>query len=104
MGAAKPPTLAPRDLAARDVRWPPAVATAFLVDTSALFVGRPGFGLLLVLAFSIGLAASLTVVGITAIHASKLLSRRALRSRRLARVVGVVPLIGAVVCWPAERC
>jgi len=70
--------------------------SAFLVLATALFVGRAAFGLLLVAAFSVGLAASLTAIGLATLRGRDLLARRAVRNPRLARVTGVLPLVSAV--------
>lgn len=52
--------------------------SALLALLGAVAVGRAGFGLLVVLAFSLGLAATLTGVGLLFLYAGCLLERRAL--------------------------
>lgn len=70
--------------------------SAFLVLTTAMFLGRAGFGLLLVLAFSAGLATTLTVVGVAAVHGRELLARQAPRSHRLAGLLAILPLASGI--------
>lgn len=69
--------------------------SAFLVLATALFVGRAAFGLLLVAAFSLGLAITLTVIGLATLRGRDVLSRHAATDPRVARVAGVVPLASA---------
>lgn len=70
--------------------------SAFLVLATALFVGRAAFGFLLVAAFSVGLAACLTAIGLATLRGRDLLARRAATSPRVARVTAMVPLLSAV--------
>lgn len=70
--------------------------SAFLVLATALFVGRPVFGLLLVAAFSVGLALTLTAVGLATLRGRDFVSRRAATSPTVAKVAGVLPLVSAV--------
>lgn len=70
--------------------------SAFLVLATALFMGRAAFGLLLVAAFSLGLALSLTLVGLATLHGRDLIAQRASRSPRVARVAAALPLISAL--------
>jgi nickel/cobalt exporter len=51
--------------------------SALLALLGAVAVGRAGFGLLVVVAFSLGLAATLTGVGLLFLYAGRLLERRA---------------------------
>lgn len=55
--------------------------SALLALLGAVAVGRAGFGLLVVIAFSLGLAATLTAIGLIFLHASQLLERRAITGR-----------------------
>jgi ABC-type nickel/cobalt efflux system permease component RcnA len=55
--------------------------SALLALLGAVAVGRAAFGVLVVIAFSIGLAATLTGVGLLFLYAGRLLERRALRGR-----------------------
>ena len=52
--------------------------SALLALLGAVAVGRAGFGLLVVVAFSLGLAATLTGVGLLFLYAGRFLERRAL--------------------------
>jgi ABC-type nickel/cobalt efflux system permease component RcnA len=66
--------------------------TAFVVLTGAVAAHRVGYGLALILAFSVGLAASLMVVGVLALRA------RAAVSRSLAgRGMTLIPIASALV-------
>jgi ABC-type nickel/cobalt efflux system permease component RcnA len=49
--------------------------SALVVMLGAVALGRTAFGLVLVVAFSVGLAATLTAVGLVALHAHRLLDR-----------------------------
>lgn len=70
--------------------------SAFLVLATALFVGRAAFGLLLVAAFSVGLALTLTAVGLATLRGRDLIARRAARSPRVARLAATLPLVSAL--------
>jgi nickel/cobalt exporter len=70
--------------------------SAFLVLTTALFIGRPGYGLVLVLAFSVGLAASLTLVGVAAVRGRDLLKRRVAYNPQFAHLLAALPLVSAI--------
>jgi len=66
--------------------------TAFVVLTGAVAAHRVGYGLALIFSFSVGLAASLMVVGLLALRA------RAVLTRSLAgRWMGVIPILSALV-------
>ena len=64
--------------------------SAVIVLVSAFTLGRIGLGLALVAAFSIGLAATLTAVGLALV-----LGSRAIGDRSNARLVRVFPVLGA---------
>ena len=55
--------------------------SALLALLGAVAVGRAGFGLLVVVAFSLGLAATLTGVGLLFLYAGRFLERRAIAGR-----------------------
>jgi ABC-type nickel/cobalt efflux system permease component RcnA len=79
--------------------------SALVVLLSAISLHRVGYGLLLVIAFSIGLAGSLTAVGLAFVYASKLI-KRPMRSSRLTRVLPVVSALviscaGLAICYEA---
>ena len=68
--------------------------SALVVLLSAVALHRIAFGLLLILSFSVGLAAVLTAVGIAVLHAHRHLSRSNLIP---ASVLSFAPKIGALV-------
>lgn len=68
---------------------------AFLVLATAVFSGRTAFGLALVAAFSVGLAATLTVIGLAVLRGRDALLARAERSPRLWRVSRALPWLSA---------
>ena len=55
--------------------------SALLALLGAVAIGRAGFGLMVVVAFSLGLAATLTGVGLLFLYAGRFLERRALPGR-----------------------
>lgn len=63
--------------------------SALIVLLSAISLHRVGYGLVLVVAFSVGLAATLTAVGLAFVYAGRLMKRPA-RSGRLVRLLPVV--------------
>jgi nickel/cobalt transporter (NicO) family protein len=82
--------------------------SALVVLLSAISLHRVGFGLLLVIAFSIGLAAALTGVGLAFLYAGRLFKRPAARltSGRLVRVLPafsafVIMCVGVAICYEA---
>ena len=69
--------------------------SALLALLGAVAVGRPGFGLMVVVAFSLGLAATLTGVGLLFLYAGRFLERRALSSR-WSGLLQFAPAVAAV--------
>jgi ABC-type nickel/cobalt efflux system permease component RcnA len=73
--------------------------SALVVLLGSIALGRVGFGLLLVVAFSLGLAAALTAVGLLFLFAGRYLERRA-NGARAGRMVGLAlryaPVAGAL--------
>ena len=72
--------------------------SALVVLVAAISQHRLGLGLVLILAFSVGLAATLTVVGLAVLHGGRLIQR--LRpERRLfgGRIAGVLPALSATL-------
>ena len=53
--------------------------SALVVLLGAIALGRIGFGLVLVLAFSFGLAGTLTAIGVLLVHTRRLLERLSIR-------------------------
>ena len=82
--------------------------SALVVLLSAIALHRVGYGLLLVVAFSIGLAATLTGIGLTFVYAGSFVKRSRLGAIdnpfvRLLPVVSafVIMCIGAFICYEA---
>lgn len=80
--------------------------SALVVLLAAIALHRIGYGLLLIVAFSAGLAAVLTAVGLVFVYARRLL-KRPLNSR-LGRALPalsalVISAAGAAICWEAVR-
>lgn len=71
--------------------------SAFLVLLTALATGRAAFGLALIVAFSLGLAATVTAVGLAARAGRDLLERRARDGTPLGRLRAALPLVSAAV-------
>jgi ABC-type nickel/cobalt efflux system permease component RcnA len=79
--------------------------SALIVLLGAIALNRIGFGLILVLAFSLGLAAALTSIGMMFIYAGRLFERFPSQ----ARIIPLLPvlsalfvsLIGAAIIWKA---
>jgi ABC-type nickel/cobalt efflux system permease component RcnA len=79
--------------------------SALVVLLAAVSLGRVGYGLLLVVAFSVGLATTLTTIGLVFVYAGRFLSR-ATSTSRLVRVLPVVSAfviacVGAALCYQA---
>ncbi|MDQ3653053.1 MAG: hypothetical protein M3458_22800 [Acidobacteriota bacterium] len=79
--------------------------SALVVLLSAISLGRTGFGLLLVIAFSLGLAGTLTGVGLAFLYAGRLMKRPA-NSPLLTKVLPtasafIITCFGAVICYEA---
>jgi nickel/cobalt exporter len=79
--------------------------SALVVLLGAIALNKIGFGLILVLAFSLGLAATLTAIGMLFIYAGRLFERFPSRGRviRLLPVLSAlfVSVIGAAIIWKA---
>ncbi|MBV8885801.1 MAG: hypothetical protein JO235_17650 [Chroococcidiopsidaceae cyanobacterium CP_BM_RX_35] len=79
--------------------------SALVVFLSAVSLHRVGFGLLLVLAFSLGLAGTLTAIGLVVVYLGSLIKRplpfkSALRALPIASAL-VIACIGAAICYEA---
>ncbi|HEY3137618.1 MAG TPA: sulfite exporter TauE/SafE family protein [Blastocatellia bacterium] len=79
--------------------------SALVVLLSAISLHRVGYGLILVIAFSLGLATTLTAVGLAFVYAGRLI-KRPVASSRLVRVLPVVSALviacaGAAICYEA---
>jgi ABC-type nickel/cobalt efflux system permease component RcnA len=82
--------------------------SALVVLLSAISLHRVGYGLLLVVAFSLGLACTLTAIGLAFVYAGRLMKRRALPATagRITRVLPalsalVIACVGAAICYEA---
>lgn len=82
--------------------------SALVVLLSAISLHRVGYGLLLVVAFSLGLACTLTGIGLAFVYAGRLMKRRmtSVVAGRVARVLPalsafVVACIGIAICYEA---
>lgn len=80
--------------------------SALVVLLSAISLHRVGYGLLLVVAFSMGLACTLTGIGLAFVYAGRLMKRRTSMSGPLVRVLPalsafVIMCVGAAVCYEA---
>lgn len=69
---------------------------AFLILVTAVALGRPWFGLALLGAFSLGLAATLAAVGLVVLSGRDQLTRASRRSGWAARAAHVLPTLAAV--------
>ena len=69
--------------------------SALLVLASAIAIGRTGFGLALVVAFSLGLATTLTLIALSCVLGRRVLQRRLQGRRSLRRVAELLPVAGA---------
>ncbi len=82
--------------------------SALVVLLSAIALNRVGFGLLLVVAFSVGLAGTLTAVGLAFLYAGRTMKRSFKSSKfdLIARVLPVasafvITILGAFICYEA---
>lgn len=71
--------------------------SALVVLLGSIALGRVGFGLVLVLAFSVGLAGALTGVGLLFLYAGRLLERRVRPGTRVGAFLRYAPVAGAFV-------
>jgi nickel/cobalt exporter len=80
--------------------------SALVVMLSAISLGRVGYGLALILAFSVGLAATLTAVGLLFVYASRFVQGRRASEGRVVKVLPalsalVIACVGAAICYEA---
>lgn len=78
--------------------------SALVLMLSAISLGRAGYGLILTLVFSLGLAATLTAVGLIFLYVGKAVGASRLAENRLVKTVPVfsafaIACIGAVICY-----
>ena len=80
--------------------------SALIVMLGAIALNRVAFGIVLVVAFSIGLAATLTAIGLVLISSGRLVERLRTasggggRDSALALILRTVPVTGASPSWP----
>lgn len=80
--------------------------SALVVMLSAITLGRIGYGLALILAFSVGLAATLTAVGLLFVYAGRFALGRRAGEGRIAKALPVlsalvITCVGAAICYEA---
>src|SRR5262249_24320116 len=81
--------------------------SALVVMLASISLHRVGYGLLLVVAFSMGLAAVLTAIGLLFVYAGRVmksrLNGRVASTARLIRVLSAlfITCAGAAICWQA---
>ena len=78
--------------------------SALVLMLSAISLGRIGYGLILTTAFSFGLAATLTVVGLVFLYLGKLFGSSKFGENRLVKTLPVfsafvIACLGAVICY-----
>lgn len=82
--------------------------SALVLMLSAISLGRVGYGLLLTLVFSIGLASTLTAVGLIFLYAGKAIGNSSLSQNPVFKVMPafsalVIACVGAVICYSSLR-
>lgn len=78
--------------------------SALVLMLSSISAGRIGYGLILTLVFSFGLAATLTTVGLIFLYAGKTFGGSRLAGNRLMKILPVmsafvIACVGAVICY-----
>ncbi|MGH9946695.1 MAG: nickel/cobalt transporter, partial [Pyrinomonadaceae bacterium] len=78
--------------------------SALVLMLSAIYIDRVGYGLILTVAFSIGLAATLTAVGFAFLYLGKILGKRSFAQHRIIKTLPafsalVIACIGAFMCY-----
>lgn len=78
--------------------------SALVLMLAAISAGKVGYGLVLTLAFSFGLAATLTVVGLIFLNVRNFFGRTALSNNRIFKALPVasafvIAFVGAVICY-----
>jgi nickel/cobalt exporter len=70
--------------------------SALVVLLGSIALGRIGFGLALVASFSLGLAMTLTLVGLAFLYAGRVLNSRLTGRRRLTYILRIAPVVGSL--------
>ncbi len=78
--------------------------SALVLMLSAINIGRVGYGIVLTIAFSFGLAATLTAVGLVFLYGGKIFDSPTLSSSRIVKLLPVfsalvIAGVGAVICY-----
>jgi nickel/cobalt transporter (NicO) family protein len=78
--------------------------SALVLMLSAISLGRVGYGLILTLVFSLGLAATLTAVGLIFLYVGRAVGNSRLAENRIVKTVPVfsafvIACVGAVICY-----
>jgi len=78
--------------------------SALVLMLSAINLGRVGYGLVLTVAFSLGLAATLTAVGLLFLYGGKIFDGERFKESRILRALPVfsalvIACLGAVICY-----
>ncbi|MFN0111768.1 MAG: nickel/cobalt transporter [Blastocatellia bacterium] len=79
--------------------------SALVLMLGAISLNRVGYGLILILVFSLGLASVLTTVGLAFVYGGKLFGKNS-RANKLVKVIPVlsalvITLLGTVICYQA---
>lgn len=77
--------------------------TALVLMLSAISLGRLGYGLILTTAFSCGLAATLTAVGLIFLYVGKLFGGSAIGEYKIVKALPVLSAF-AIACFGALIC
>ena len=78
--------------------------SALVLMLSAISLGRIGYGIVLTVVFSFGLAATLTAVGLAFLYVGKIFGNSSLSNNRLIKALPVfsafvITCVGAVICY-----
>ena len=78
--------------------------SALVLMLSAISLGRIGYGLVLTVAFSFGLAFTLTAIGLIFLYLGSVIGKTSLANNRLVKALPVfsafvVAFVGAVICY-----
>jgi ABC-type nickel/cobalt efflux system permease component RcnA len=78
--------------------------SALVLMLGAISLGRIGYGIILTLAFSLGLAATLTAIGFAFLYLGKIFDNPSLANNRIVKTLPVfsafvIACIGAVICY-----
>lgn len=82
--------------------------SALVLMLAAISLGRVGYGLILTLAFSLGLAATLVCVGLAFLYVGRIFDRPSLSGNRIIKTLPVlsafvIACMGAVICYNSMR-